>query len=69
MIFYFKGAKRINRFIIEGDKFMPEIHLIQPACTYSASRIFTKNKKKIHKFKETGSSRYIYRNKLDKACF
>ena len=48
---------------------MPEIHLIQPACTYSASRIFTKNKKKIHKFKETGSSRYIYRNKLDKACF
>ena len=46
MIFYFKGAKRINRFIIEGDKFMPEMHLIQPACTCSASRIFTKNKKK-----------------------
>ena len=29
----------------------------------------TKNKERIQKFKETGDSRYIYRNKLDKACF
>ena len=28
-----------------------------------------KNKERIQKFKETGDSRYIYRNKLDKACF
>ena len=26
-------------------------------------------KKRIDKFKETGHSRYIYQNKLDKACF
>ena len=26
-------------------------------------------KKRIQKFKETGDSRYIYRNELDKACF
>ena len=25
---------------------MPEMHLIQPACTYSVSRTFTKNKQK-----------------------
>ena len=28
-----------------------------------------KIKKRIQKFKQTGDSRYIYRNELDKACF
>ena len=28
-----------------------------------------KNKERIQKFKETEDSRYIYQNKLDKACF
>ena len=27
------------------------------------------NKERIRKFKETGDTKYIYRNKLDKACF
>ena len=27
------------------------------------------NKERIQKFKQTGDSRYIYRNELDKACF
>ena len=45
------------------------MHLIQPGFTYSASRPFTKNKERIQKFKETGNSRYIYQNELDKACF
>ena len=30
---------------------------------------FTKSKKRIQKFKQTGDSRYIYKNELDKACF
>ena len=30
---------------------------------------FTKNKERIQKFKQTGDSRYIHRNELDKACF
>ena len=30
---------------------------------------FTKNKEGRQKFKETGDSRQIYQNKLDKACF
>ena len=42
---------------------------IQPGFTYSAGRPFTKNKERIQKIKETGDSRYIYRNELDKACF
>ena len=31
--------------------------------------IYKKKKEKTQKFKETGDSRYIYQNKLDKACF
>ena len=48
---------------------MPEMHLRQPGFTYSACGPFTKNKKRIQKFKQTGDSRYIYKNELDKACF
>ena len=48
---------------------MPEMHLIQPQFTYSACGTFTKNKKRIQKFKETGYTKYISRNELDKACF
>ena len=58
-----------NKFLLAGDNFMPEMHLRHPGFTYSACRSFTKNKERIKKFKETGDSRYIYQNKLDKACF
>ena len=59
----------INNFLLEGDKFMPEMHLKQPGFTYSACGPFTKNKERIQKFKETGDTSYIYKNELDKACF
>ena len=59
----------INKFLLAGDKFMLEIHLKQPGLTYSACGPFTKNKKRIQKFKETRDSRYIYKNELGKACF
>ena len=48
---------------------MPEMHLKQPGFTYSACGTFTKNKERIQKFKETGDTKYIYKNELDKACF
>ena len=48
---------------------MPERHLRQPRFTYSACGSFIKNKEAMQKFKETGDSRYIYQNDLDKACF
>ena len=59
----------IKKNLLAGDKFMPEMHLRPPGLTYSACGPFTKNKERIQKFKETGDSRYIYRNELDKACF
>ena len=59
----------VNKFLLAGDKFMSEMHLRQPEFTYSACRPFTKNKERIQKFKESGNSRYIYQNDLDKACF
>ena len=48
---------------------MPETHLKHPGFTYSACGPFTKDKERIQNFKETGDSKYIYRNELDKACF
>ena len=59
----------INNFLLVGDKFIPEMHLRQPEFTYSACGPFTKSKERTQKFKQTGDSRYIYRNELDKACF
>ena len=59
----------VDKFLLAGDKFMPEIYLKQPGFTYSACGPFTKNKERIQKFKETGDTSYIYKNELDKACF
>ena len=45
----------VNKFLLAGDKFMPEMHLKQPAAldepefTYSACGPFTKNKERIKK--------------------
>ena len=59
----------INKFLLAGDKFMPEIHLRQPQFTYSACGPFTKHEQRIQKFKETGDTNYVFKNELDKACF
>ena len=59
----------INKFLLAGDKFMPEMHLRQPQFTCSACGPFTKHKQRIQKFKETGDTNYIYKNELDKVCF
>ena len=61
--------KVINKFLLVGDKFMPEIQLRQPQFVYSACGPFTRHKERIKEFKRTGDTRYIYRNELDKACF
>ena len=59
----------VNKFLLGGDKFVSEMHLKQPGFTCSACGPFTKNKERIQKFKETGDSWCIYKNKLDKVCF
>ena len=67
--------KVVNKILLAGDKFMPEMHLRQPASvdksgfTYSACGPISTNKERIQKFKETGDSIYIYQYKLNKACF
>ena len=48
---------------------MLEMNLKQPGFTCSACGPFTKNKKRVQKFKETGDRNHIYKNELNKACF
>ena len=59
----------VNKLLLAGDKFIPEIHLRQSQFTYSACGPFTKHEQRIQKFRETGDTNYIYKNELDKACF
>ena len=59
----------VNKFLLIGDKFIPEMHLKQPCFTYSACDPFTKNKERIEKCMQTGNTDFIYKYKLDKACF
>ena len=60
--------KIVNKLLLEGDKFMSEMHLKQPRFAYSDCGSFTKNKERIQEFKETGDTSYIYKNELRKAC-
>ena len=59
----------INKFLLVGDKFTPEMHLRQPGFTYIACSPFKKNKERIQKFMQSGNTDFIYKNELDKACF
>ena len=74
MIFYFKCDvwkvnEVVNKFLLVGDKCLPEMHLKQPGLTYNACGPFTKNTEWIQKIKETRDTSYIYKIEIDKACF
>ena len=58
-----------NKFFLEGDKFIPEMHFKKPGFTYSACSPFTKNKERFEEFKTTGDSKHICKNELDEASF
>ena len=45
---------KIVKFLLAGEKFMPEMHLKQPGFTCTACGPFTKNKEWIQKCQETG---------------
>ena len=49
----------INKFLLAGDKFTPEMHLRQPQFIYSACGPFTRLRERIKKFKQTDDTRYI----------
>ena len=59
----------VQKFLLADDKFMLEMHLKKPEFTYSTCGLFTKNKERIQKFKETGDTNYIYKNEPDKCCY
>ena len=59
----------VNKFLLVGDRFTPEMHLKHPVFTYNVCGWFTKNKERIDKFMQTGYTDFSYRNELDKACF
>ena len=61
--------KIVNKFLLAGDNFMPELHLKQPGFTYNACGPFIKHREKIQKFKEPGDLKHIYKNELDITCF
>ena len=60
----------INKFLLAGDKFMPELHLVDPLVKkYSACGPFFKHTKRIQNFIQEGKLSHICKNELDKACF
>ena len=59
----------VNKLLLAGNKFMPEMHLRKPGFTYSACGPFIKSRERIQKFQQAGDSRYIYKNELGKASF
>ena len=65
-----KNNDIINKFLLVGDKFMPELHLYQPKIgKYSACGPFTKHTQRIKSFIQDGKLSHIYKTQLDKACF
>ena len=40
----------VNKSLLAGDKFIPEMHLKRPGFTYTAYTAYTKNKERIQKF-------------------
>ena len=54
--------KNINKFLLTGDTFMPELHLKKPRFTYSACGPFTKHCERIQKFRGIGNLKHLHRN-------
>ena len=53
----YKINKIVNKFLLEGDEVMPEMHLRQSRFIYSTCGTFTKTQEIIQKFNEIGDSR------------
>ena len=60
----------IHKFLLIGDKFMPEMHFWDPKVkNYSACGLFTRDQQKINEFMKDGRLSHIAKNRLDAACF
>ena len=51
----------VNKFLLAGDIFMPEMHLKQPGFNYSACGPFTINKQRIETFMQSGNTDFIHK--------
>ena len=47
LFWVFKMNEIVNKYLLAGDKLMPEMHLKQPGFTYSSSTPFTKKNKEL----------------------
>ena len=54
-----KMIEIVNKFLLLGEKFMPEIRLKQPGFTYIAFDPFAKNKERIEKFMQTWNKDFM----------
>ena len=59
----------VNKLLLVGDNFMPEMHLKEPGFTYSACGPFTKSKERIEKFMQTGNTNFFIKINLIKLVF
>ena len=57
---YFMMKKIINKFLLSGEKFMPELYLKQPGLTYTAWGSFNKYWERIQKFREIGNLKHLF---------
>ena len=51
----------VNKLLLVGNKFMPEMHLKQRGFTYSACGPFPKNKERIDKFMKAENTDFFYK--------
>ena len=59
----------VNKFLLAGDKFMPDMHLRQSGFSYISCRSFPKNKRGIKNLKKQEiQDTIINKRKLDKTC-
>ena len=56
--------KILNKFLLTGDKFMPELHLRQPGLNYKICRPFIKHRERTQNVKKAINLKHIYENKL-----
>ena len=54
--------KIINKYLLAGDKFMPELHLRHPGFTYSACGSLINIVKRLKRFKEKSCLNHMYKN-------
>ena len=60
----------VNKFLLIGDEFMPEIHLWDPKVKkYSVCGSFTRHQKRTDMFMKDGRLSHIIKSRLDAACF